>query len=216
MYEQLFKQLFREAAFPVESFGTDHLAITPGMTQELRELSYLEQWRTILQRGWFHIRTTDHSLFIFKEGLCPSYSFLHCPLEIIPFVEYLSTVLGVENTPENRRSYREEYEFLFETSSERNHVTPMRFDYDENGYRTGVHPVAHVHVGLDNQIRLFSNKMTPTGFVLFVMRHMYPLSWERLIGRANARQYLRAIREPSTNLASQFVRPADLLELHLA
>lgn len=214
MYQQLFKQLFREAAFPVESFGPDHFVISSAMIQELRELDYLDRWRTVLERGWFHVKTTDQSLFLFQEGLCSSYSFLHCPLEIIPFVDYLNLVLRVENTPENRRSYREEYEFLFETSSEKRHVTPIRFDYDENGYNSGVHPVAHVHVGLDNQIRIFSNKMNPTSFVLFVMRHMYPRSWERLIGRTNADQYLRAIRHTNTKLAPRFVTSDDLLELH--
>ncbi|MBY4597101.1 DUF2290 domain-containing protein [bacterium BD-1] len=189
--------------------------MTQEIIGELRVRSYLEQWKLAVESGWYHIRMSDHSLFLFKEGVSPSYSFLHSPIEAPSFVEFLEA-MGVEDTPAIRRELREEFQLAIETSGPRRAVTPIRFDYDSRGYRRGVHPIAHIHIGLDNDVRIAANKMSPRSFVLFVMRQMYPDAWARLLSRKFGSPFFRCIREESTRLSPDYWGEEDRVELHLA
>lgn len=215
MYRTQIQAVAREAGFPVESYGSDHFVLTPEKIGELRVRTYFDQWKLASESGWYHIRMSDHSLFLFKEGLSPSYSFLHSPVEAPSFVEFLE-MMGEEDTPSNRRQFREEFQLAIETSGPRKAVTPIRFDYDREGYRSGVHPVAHIHIGLDNNVRIATNRMNPRSFVLFVMRQMYPAAWDRLLARNPGHAFFRCIREESTRIPPDYWREADRVELHLA
>jgi hypothetical protein len=53
---------------------------------------------------------------------------------------------------------------------------------DNSSYKSGIHPAAHIHIGLDNDIRIgLEREFTPLAFLLFVIRHMYPRNWENLL-----------------------------------
>jgi hypothetical protein len=61
----------------------------------------------------------------------------------------------------------------------------IRYDFDGGSFRTGVHPAAHIHIGLDNPIRIgLGKQLTPLAFLLFVIRQMYPENWERLLNNS--------------------------------
>lgn len=214
MYRQRLQTIAREAGFPIQDYGDNHFVISQDVIGQLRELPYLERWRLALVNRWYHVRMQDHSLFLFSEGLAPSYSFLHCPIEVPSFADYL-VMIKEPDTPQTRRLFEAKYEQVFDTSMERRHVTPIRFDYDPNSYRAGVHPVAHVHIGMENQVRLCANKMSAVSFTLFVMRQMYPRSWERLLGRSGRHNFVRSIRDVTTRLAEEFWTDLDRIELHL-
>jgi hypothetical protein len=207
--------LAREAHFPIEAFGADHFQLTPKMIGDLRSMNYLDRWKASVSHEWFHIKMHDHSLFQFDEGgVGASFQFMHCPLDVVTFPDYLTT-LGYADTPSTRRDLRPEYQKVLETASERRHVTPIRFDYTNVGYRAGVHPIAHVHVGLDNQIRLgVDRKMNAVSFVLFVMRHMYPRCWERLLGRDSNRQIVKHVRATGESLSAEFWQDLDRIEMY--
>lgn len=206
----------REAGFPIEEYREGHFVLTSGMIGEIREQpTYLERWNFALANRLYHIRMQDHSIFLFSEGSNPSYSFLHCPLDLVTFPQYL-TELGQLDNPQTRRLYRDQYSLVFDSASERRHVTPIRFDYDPLGYRPGVHPVAHIHIGLENQIRLCVNKMNAVSFVLFVMRQMYPESWHRLLLRERRSTLVKSIRDSATILEEEFCGELDRVELHLS
>lgn len=214
MYRQRLQVIAREAGFPVDRYGDDHFILSKDNIGELRVRSYLDQWRLAHSKGWFHVRMHDHSLFLFSEGAAPSYSYLQCPLVVPSYPDYLHEI-GVSNTPENRRRHLPDYEQVFDTADVRSHVTPIRFDYDPNGYRSGVHPVAHVHIGLDNDVRLACNRMSATSFLLFVMRQMYPESWVRLLARTQRNRLVSSIRATETRLNDEFWQELDKVELHL-
>lgn len=213
MYKRSLQVLARESSFPVEEYSPSHFVVTPEIAAELRVKNYFDQWQSAIANRWFHVRLADQSLFLFTEGATPSYSFLHCPLDIMTFSEFLS-YLGVENSPENRRSYSSEYEALIDTADRRESVTPIRFDYHPAGYRSGVHPVGHIHIGLSNEVRLSSNKMNAVAFVLFVMRHMYPFAWERLLRRFGAARLSDLIRHSNSSIPLEFWSVLDRVELH--
>lgn len=213
MYKPIIQPIARDSKFPILEYGENSFVLKNELIQKLRTLSYLEQWKTLTDSKSFHIKMADHSLFIFGEGARPSYSYMQCPLDVTTFPEYLISI-GEEDNPTNRNIHREDYYYALETASERKHCTPIRFDYDERGYTPGVHPAAHIHIGLSNQIRIGCNKMTPLSFVLFIMRQAYPSCWERLINKRNSKKIGEMIRSENTRINAEHYQELDKVELH--
>lgn len=204
------------AHFPVEEYGPSRWMVTPEIIGELRVLPYLEQWKRALQEGWYHVKLEDHSLFIFSNvENAPSYSFLHSPVEAESFRMYLGRQ-GLEYSSKNRSEHLEEYEMLVETASLRPHITPIRLDVDRRSYRAGVHPMTHVHIGLNNNVRLaVRRELSPLSFVLFVMRQMYPVCWSRLLERSDKHWMRKVIRTRLPLVPQPYWGEDDDLELHL-
>jgi hypothetical protein len=207
----------RAALFPIKNYGSPYFALTNDKVRKLRELPYFDQWKLASQEKWFHIELEDLSLFLFHESEhAASFSFMHSPVSIPSKKEFLSN-LGIENTPQNRRDFSSQYEMVLDTATAKRTVTPIRFDFDAIGYATGVHPIGHIHIGLENDIRLaVSRKMTPTSFLLFIMRHMYPDSWRRLIGHQESRRLESAIRSNCQVMPEEYWQELDRLELYLS
>lgn len=216
MYQQSLQQLFRAAHFPVEKYGPSHLKVTQEIIGELRVLPYFGQWKRALEEEWFHVKMEDHSLFLFNDGPGgPSYSFLHAPVVADSYRSFLIKQ-GLLYTARNRSQYMEEYGMVFETAQARQHVTPIRYDLDRINYREGVHPVAHIHIGLDNKVRLaVRREMSPVSFALFVMRHMYPECWTRLVERATQFRLKRLMRDGLQVIPEDYWNEIDSIELHL-
>lgn len=210
------QQLFRRAKFPLFCFGGEHFSVTPTMIRELRVLPYVDQWKLAMSNEWFHIKTEDNSLLVFNEGdTGDSFSFLHCPLDVPSFRNYLKS-LGIPYNAQNCRDFKEDYQQVIETASLRAHISPIRYDRDANGYRKGAHPYAHIHLGLDNDIRLGLRKlMTPTSFTLFVMRQMYPQAWENLIEHHAEMRLAKLLRNDCSNVGENYWHELDGLELAL-
>ena len=214
MYRQRLQQIFRLASFPVHDYGEDHFVITPAMIGELRTLSYLDQWRTALAQGWYHVRLEDHSLFVFDEN-GPSYSYLQCPLSLETMREFLHRT-GRDYTVRDRREAQEEYEQVWETAALRTHVTPIRFDFDQPAYRSGTHPLAHVHIGLENSVRMGLRRvMSPVSFCLFVMRQMYPDCWHQLLDYSEQVQLPRICRADLPLVEQAYWGDRDQVEVYL-
>ena len=138
MYRAQIQLLARAAHWPVERYGEEHFSVTPAIIRELRELSYIDQWKKVRANSWFHVKLEDHSLIIFSENnKTSSFSYLHCPLAVPSFREFLAD-MKLDYSTQNRREFRDDYENVLDTAGLRPHVTPLRFDYDEVGYDSGV------------------------------------------------------------------------------
>lgn len=216
MYRTQIQLLARAAHWPVERYGDEHFSITPAIIRELRELSYFEQWRKARANSWFHVELEDHSLVLFSESTnAASFSYLQCPLSVPSFREFLNT-LNLQYSTQNRRELRDEYELVLDTADLRAHLTPIRFDYDEVGYYSGAHPASHIHIGLENQVRLGVNRrLTPISFVLFVMRQMYPDCWKRLLQHHESRRLPKEIRRDCPAVPAHYWQQNDAIELYL-
>lgn len=216
MYKQIIQQFARAAHFPIARYGNDHFVLKAATVSHLRELSYLDQWKTSRSEEWFHIEMEDLSLFLFAEGGTSSYSYLQCPLDVPSYRNFLEQ-RGLEFSMQNKRENVNDYSMLLDTAGLRQHLTPMRYDLDPNGYKSGVHPLAHLHIGLDNNVRLgLRKKMTPLAFVLFVMRQAYPESWERLLQQNEAVNLPKKIRPECNDVENVWWQQQDQLEHHLA
>ena len=188
MYQQQLERFARAAQFRVADYGNKHFRLDNAAIRELRQCSYFDQWRLATENKWYHVRLEDHSLFLFDPDRGPSYSYLQCPLDVISYRDYLDS-MDLEFTRTNRVRYQREYEEVMSTAVLRAHVTPIRYDMDASAYATCLHPAAHIHVGLENEIRLaVRREMRPVAFFLFVMRQMYPSSWRCLLERQQRRR----------------------------
>lgn len=216
MFRQGIQAFARAARWPVVDYGLPHFSLTPAIVQQLRELPYLERWRQSLAQKWYHARLEDHSLVTFSVGaMSASYAYLQCPLEVPTYREFVES-LGLTFDARARNDLAGEYEEVMDTASVRSNITSIRYDYDENGYRCGVHPVSHIHIGLDNQVRLgVSKRLTPPSFALFVMRQMYPECWSRLLEHQEAARLPRAVRLDCQNVQDLYWQMQDQVEMHL-
>ena len=176
-----FRPYFRYAGLTVSKFALGHFQVTKDMVFELRQLNYINQWKSILDNEWFHILLEDSSLFVFSsiDGK-PSHSYYPCPLDFPSKRQFLSE-RGLENTQRNYLAVAEDYDLVRQTAPIKEFITPIRYDLDRSAYRRCAHPSAHLHIGWDNQIRIATRReFTPLAFILFVIRQVYPDNWERL------------------------------------
>ncbi|WP_338795178.1 DUF2290 domain-containing protein [Acidovorax sp. DW039] len=215
MFRQNLQAFARAAKWPVMDYGLPHFSLTPAIIQQLRELPYLERWKTSIANQWYHVRLEDHSLLTFSStATSASYAYLHCPLDAPTFRQF-ALDMGHQFNAAARAELLEEYQLIIDTAMQKANVTPIRYDYDENGYRRGVHPVSHIHIGLDNHVRLSSSKrLTPTSFALFVMRQMYPECWARVLDHQEAARLPKAIRLGCVPLHEPHWHEQDQVELH--
>lgn len=216
MYEAQLRNISRVAQFPVAAWR-NHFVLTSEMVQQLRSRNYLDRWQLSVQNEWYHIKLEDHSIFQFQEGgTTRSLNFLQCPLDVPSFRDFLIKEQGVLLDRTNRRMYQDIYDLALQTAAKREHITPIRYDRDPIAYRTGVHPLAHIHIGLDNEIRIaLRREMLAAGFVLFVMRHHYPSCWEQLLEHHTNLKLANRIRLDCIEVAQQWWQPHDQLELAL-
>lgn len=217
MYKVQLQKYFREASFPVDKYAEDRFVLTKEIVSELRPLPYLDQWRVSISEKWFHVKMQDHSLFVFStlDGR-PSYSYLHCPLDVQTMAEFLTSI-GESNSAVNFKKYAEDYEREIETAPLRARVTPIRYDYDPAAFRSGVHPLAHLHIGLDNQIRIaLRREMTPVSFCFFVMRQMYPVHWEKLLEKHKEHKLEEKVRKRLSQVSPQYWHEKCEAEIYLS
>ena len=74
--------------------------------------------------------------------------------------------------------YKEEYIQYRSECKIKNNITPIRYDYDFSLYRPMSHPISHIHIGFEQNIRIPVSKMlTPIKFVSFVLKNIYFDKW---------------------------------------
>lgn len=180
IWQPTFRQYLRAANIE-HLYPKSPTMLNSGDIAALKQLDYVEQWKYAREECLYHLYLSDHSFFIFKINDTPSYSYFDCPLEVKTISEYLVEI-GWPVTEKNINLNKEDYDEYISTANIRNNVTPIRYDYDVKSYKTGIHPAAHIHIGLDNQIRIgMERQLTPLAFLLFVIRQMYPENWKRLL-----------------------------------
>jgi hypothetical protein len=205
--------VFRAARIPHQV--NNEFSVTQAIIQVQRELPYEEMWKTAYDNSWFHIQFEDLSLIQFQNVPSPSFHFLECPLDV-PTQRELLASLGMDFRQRHDSDFLEVYAEAVATAGYRRHITPIRYDRDFGSYRPGVHPAAHLHIGLDNDVRIaLTREMTPMSFILFVIRQKYPANWDNVLKSDLAQTLERKIRLSLTPLAEKYWQKADTYELSL-
>lgn len=214
MYQETFRAYVRLARLRCD-FGDPHFRVTPDVIRELRPREYIDQWRLARENRWYHVRFPDQSLMLFGLYPSPSFSFLDRPIDAKSIEDFLES-RGLSVSSRSVRACEEEYSDYLSTVPLRRHWTPIRYDYDTKSYRSGVHPAAHLHIGLENDIRIgLRRELSPLAFFLFVVRQMYPASWERLLLQSDSARLPKRVRAELEEIGSPFFCEKDLSEMYL-
>lgn len=190
--------------------------VTSSHIRLISDLSYYEQWRYLFSNNFYSIKFPDNSIFTFQYGQSPSYRYIECPLDIPSYEDFLRDI-GVIN-PKDKFSEvnRDDYSLALLTANLKPHINPIRYDLDRKSYRSGLHPAAHLHIGLDNEIRIsLEREMTAVSFLLFVLRQRYPLNWEKLIHSSFGVNLERLVRQSLPFLGSVYRDSLDRREVYL-
>lgn len=190
--------------------------ITNEIIRTQRELKYEQMWKLAHDNKWFHIQFEDLSIIQFQNSPSPSFHFIECPLDVPPLRDFI-VGLGKDYRSRHNTDIKELYEEVIETSELREHLTPIRYDLDFGSYRPGVHPAAHLHIGLDNNIRLaLPREMTPFSFLLFVLRQKYPSNWEKILQSNLCDSIAQSVRHSLPVIADKYWQNLDLCEISLS
>jgi hypothetical protein len=188
----------------------------PPVASVVRPLTYIDQWRTIINRGWYSYKLEDHSIFVFSEGGSATYSFLPCPLDVQSLRDF-SKAVGVEGAAIYASENQSEYEVYLSTARMLEHVTPVRFDFAPSGFNHECHPIGHLHIGMNSSMRLGTERRwNPLAFFLFVLRQYYPDRWRVLLSKPSARALPRRVRQGLALHEDEFLKPIFTRECFLA
>ena len=101
--------------------------------------------------------------------------------------------------------YREEYETYLETLPLNKGAVYMRYDEDQKDYMPMIHSYTHLHIGLNNSIRIpFRCEVTPLAFVLFVLQQVYYDKW--------AKEFRKD--DQSDNIILPYIKFKDYCKVH--
>lgn len=125
----------------------------------------------------------DGAIFQFGYGLDKDekicdlrYAYYEAPSIQVSYEEYLhDQELNIEECGD---VFFEEYSQALSEGELKKNVTSIRYDFSVEQRQELIHPVSHIHIGQQNEIRLpVSFIMTPKNFVAFVIRHIYWHKW---------------------------------------
>ena len=143
------------------------------------------------------------------------YSYYETPSTVESYEEFLDN-MGF-TIDEAGNYFFEEYQQFVSESQLKNHVTSIRYDFNIEQGKELVHPVSHLHIGQENDVRIpMSFIMTPQTFVAFVIRHCYWVQWkEKIQDPAIFESYLK-IHNNNHALASPFFTQNERKDMHFS
>lgn len=118
----------------------------------------------------------DGAFFQFSYGAKNlRYAYFERPHDAMTYRQFLLD-LGFSYDEVGDELYEDFNQYLVE-NPQKEHITNVRYDYSEGEYREVVHPVSHLHIGQQNNIRIpLSKILLPENFVMFVIKQVY---WEK-------------------------------------
>jgi len=153
-----------------------------------RKLDYVHLWQLLIEKNCFNFVLRDYSIFYFlwndstgKRSL--AFSFYESPHTVPSAKEFIAEAYGPEFldvlSDAELESVVPDYEQFVAELPLKKGVTPVRYDYSEAHYVPGRHPVSHLHVGYDNEMRISVDRiLNPLSFVAFILRQYYPAIWK--------------------------------------
>lgn len=198
---------------------------------ELAGLEYKEQWEKLTKANDYDFKLINDAILSFQlvyESGDVRYVWLESPRVVETFGDfargYVLDVMGVDQLAEPQvealiEEFTEDitaaYEVRLAESPLKLFVTPLRYEFHRTGYKKGWHPISHVHVGQNYDIRLgCAHVLTPLAFTLFVMRQMYCEKWKELLNSGWALANRHRARE-MCEIPSEFKTDLDCIELWL-
>lgn len=146
-------------------------------------------YRPIIEYQDYDILMYDYSVIQLSidDNNLPRMVYVQNPLHYVGFEEYLCSINFIfekADLTHLRYMFKEEYDQF--RSEQKPIPNPVYFRYDVDPVsrknNENIHAYAHLHVGLNNNIRIpVGLELTPFSFVIFILRHVYYDNWVRII-----------------------------------
>lgn len=153
-----------------------------------RGTDYRELYQNFIDNRDYDILLSDDSLIQMSRVNGESrFVYIQNPQRIVSFESFLidnGFDLTLESVSELKGVFSDDYSQVLEGMPLNSGAVYFRYDEDSRGRKNNenVHAFAHLHVGLNNDIRIpVSVHMIPQAFVAFVIRHVYYDVWTEAI-----------------------------------
>ena len=172
-------------------------------------MSYTEKYKFYYKNKNFSFILKDLSIIGFEDG---DTGFFY-------FQSPYSNSVNLYNEYCKNQCFYQISDLLTDELEEREHPFYARYDYSEGQYAEGSHPVAHMHLGVDTEIRIASErKLKPMSFVLFILRQFYPNEWIVFLTLASLRSHretaLKSVRQNLVKVDSSYRKTGDFFEMY--
>ena len=150
-------------------------------SEEFKKTSLVGNSIDIYQKA---IEFQDYNLFLPEDGSFFQFSidgrnirfaYFERPYNTMTYPEFLKS-LDMSYEEYGDEFYEDYNQYLIE-SPQKEHITNFRYDYSEVEYSEVIHPVSHLHIGQNNNVRIpLSKILLPSSFVMFIIKQVY---WEK-------------------------------------
>lgn len=205
----------REQTLSIRKFSEDFFRIS-------QSNDYEKIYKVAMENMDFDFVLVDDSIFQFsciqnerslKKGTI-RYAYYENPRSYMTYEEFLST--NEIEDEEGSESFLDYYEQEKAEARLKNSVTPFRYDYDYIHYEAIHHPVSHMHIGHNNNVRIPLNKViTPAIFVIFVLRNVYLKEWKQAFDKERFRELCLSAKKSCQDLDLDFFNEDEKKLLHI-
>lgn len=175
----------------------------------------------------FNILLHDDSFFQFgyreKEGeiVNITYAYYEMPILLKSFSdfknEYYQFYPEEGDMTKTTGELYEEYDQYKSEAQRKESFFPIRYDFDLDGYQGLRHPVSHIHIGHNTQMRIpLSTIIFPREFVAFVLRHVYYDDWVECIRDEEFKEMYKKIKETSEQLEVKLFDEVEMKDFHIS
>ena len=183
-------------------------AISSNEISEIKKFSFVEKYVFTYTKKMYSFILKDLSLIGFESKSSGFYYFQS------PFTnlnEYLDAYsLCTEDVLTDS-------DFMLDELKMKLYPFYARYDYSESQYSEGRHPAAHIHLGIDTEIRVAcEKKLKPSSFVLFILRQFYPEIWASFCSSTNVHRdvLLKSVRTSLDEVPMSFRQEKDFFEMY--
>jgi len=206
----------REQTLSIGKFSEEFLRIS-------QKDDYEAIYRVAMKNMDFDYVLVDDSIFQFsyrlEEGKVERgtirYAFYESPRSTITYEEFLlQNDLFID---EDDGAFIDYYEQEKSEATIKNTVTPIRYDYDYGLFQPIHHPISHLHIGHNNQVRIPLNKIiSPAKFVIFVLRNVYPKQWKKAFAREQFESLCLSAKSSCSDLEIDFFHAEEKKLLYMS
>ncbi len=177
--------------------------------QTFHDGDYKKTFITASENRDYDIMLEDGSLFQFtsRNENDIHYSFLHRVEKNMSFDEFYDTYA----TDENIDTIEREYEYYLLGDKDLLYACPIRYDVAKTEYTEMYHAYAHLHIGIETDIRIPVDKiLSPIHFVDFVIKHMYKTKWDDAYTHNDKfKKLVNCLKSQAENIEDNYFTPAE-------
>lgn len=152
--------------------------------------SYIDIYKNARKNYDYDFLIEDNSFFQFTYVLKEQkirklrYAFYECPFNVLSYDLFLTNVVCLDKDEIEKCGLElyDEYQQYISEGNIKSNILSLRYDYDETLYNGLIHPVSHLHIGLNNEIRIPINSLlSPKCFASQTIKYIYYNDWKEAI-----------------------------------